>query len=120
MDMPVDVPAIYDHIKNPKDWSGQNAMLEKLNVGLILVDWLQTQEIVKNPNIQEQNLFLGHYPSMARVNTLIPLGLISQLVVARLLPPVYRDTFQVIIFSSELMATSHNHNNLGIRIGFDY
>ena len=35
---------------------------------MIIMDWMQTKEIVRNPEFQEGNPFLGRNPSMNRVD----------------------------------------------------
>lgn len=59
-------------------WTRDGNIRQGLVIGLFLVDWRQTQHIVKNPgHYKEENIFLGDHPSMRRLNiywtTLIPL-----------------------------------------------
>ena len=75
-------------------WSSADLALEGALAGLIAVDWLQTlqftQHDCRTPELgggcYETNPVLGRYPSRAKVNTLIPLGLAAHAAVAALIP----------------------------------
>ena len=50
-------------------WSQDDKIRQALVTGLFMLDWRQTQHIVKNPeHYYEENLILGKHPSMREVN----------------------------------------------------
>ena len=49
---------------------------------LIAVDWLQTIDIARR-GLPETNRMLGRHPSVGRVNTLVGLGLVTNVVVVK-------------------------------------
>ncbi len=84
---------------------------------LTLVDWKQTQQIVKDDNLYEMNPLLGRYPSRDKVDTLIPLGILSQWAITYYLPKKYRKTWQYFVIGAETTAVVNNYS-VGIRIDF--
>lgn len=100
------------------NWTHRDTGRQVLMTGLILVDWMQTQEIVKDPgNHREMNPILGGHPSMSRVNILIGGAIVASYVVARLLPARWRPWFQWAIIGIEAAAVVNNHRR-GISISF--
>lgn len=85
---------------------------------LICVDWMQTQEIVKDPDHhREMNPILGGHPSMGKVNMMIGASIVLSYVVARWLPKRWRPWFQWGIIGIEAAAVYNNHRR-GISISF--
>jgi len=91
-------------------WTRDDNIRQGLVIGLFLVDWRQTQHIVKNPgHYKEQNIILGEHPSMRRLNiywaTLIPL---HTWVMTKLDRPT-RTMAQRVFIGAESFATYRNH-----------
>lgn len=101
-----------------KNWTRQDSYRQATLTALICIDWLQTHEIVKDPdNRTEANPFLGDHPSMAKANLFILGGIVLSWIVAGALPEGYRSGFQYVIIGAECSAIINNHN-AGIRIRF--
>lgn len=67
-------------------YTKQEIALEVAWQGLHVVDWLQTEEIAKNPNFYETNKIMGRSPSRGKVNTHMALFAVGHLAVSYLLP----------------------------------
>jgi hypothetical protein len=74
---------------------------------LIVVDWGQTTSFRSRGNM-EGNPILGPYPSQGRVNTLIGLGLASNLLVSRIPWRVPRMLIWSMVLVGETYAVTHN------------
>jgi hypothetical protein len=99
-------------------WDSGDTTRQWVLTGLICVDWLQTQEIVKDPdNRTELNPLLGEHPSMSKINVLIPLSIIACYLTARVLPEGWRPWFQWAVIIIESLAIYNNHAR-GIRVVF--
>lgn len=60
-----------------------------------VIDWLQTREAAKNPKFKEVNPLIGHNPSLGRVNRYFLLTGIGMNILYRVLPPEYKDVFNM-------------------------
>lgn len=87
------------------EWLAQAAFL-----GLGLTDWGQTVNFTQHPtdNGYESNPILGKHPSRARVNTMIPLGLIGHTLGVWALPRPYRNMLQGAGLVGEGLAVGNN------------
>jgi hypothetical protein len=77
------------------------------SAALIVVDWGQTTDFRARGN-KEANPILGPYPSQGRVNTLIGLGLASNLLVSRIPWRVPRMVIWSMVLLGETYAVTHN------------
>jgi hypothetical protein len=85
--------------------------LELVFVGLALIDWLQTVNFTQNldDGRHELNPILGPHPSRARVNTLIPLGIVLHVGIAYMLPKGWmRTTWQMTFIVVETITVTNN------------
>lgn len=105
------------------DFSKLDYEYQTVSTLFTFIDWNQTLQFEEN-KIGEQNPFLGDRPSKERINTLIPLAIASQWLVAWALPievEVFgvefnpRRTFQFGVIASEGCAISRNFY-IGINI----
>lgn len=103
-------PAIAD------DWTKEDTLRQCALTTLICIDWLQTQEIVKQDH-NEMNPFLGQHPSMSRVNLMIGGAIVISFLAAKYLPTKYRRWFQYIVIGAE-SGMIYNNYQRGIRINF--
>lgn len=83
---------------------------------LTLVDWRQTQKIGAGEYV-EFNPILGEYPSRDKIDTLIPLGILTQWGMTYYLPHKYRKTWQYFVIGAETTAVANNYS-IGIRVDF--
>lgn len=99
----------------PADWSKENSTLQKTVVFFILMDWLQTRYISKNPDrYEEANPILGPNPSLEEVDRYFAVCLIGNTLIAYLLPQKLRIRWQVISLRMQLETVNHNYN-MGIK-----
>ena len=66
-------------------WTKEDTTHQLLFTGLTVMDWVQTNEIVRTER-RENNPILGERPSHLQVNTLIPMGIVAHAFVSYLLP----------------------------------
>ena len=99
------------------EWTKEDTAYQLTLTSLLLIDWAQTREIVKDPSRRETNPFLGSNPSMEQVNTLIPLSILGHYIISTILPQEYRRTWQNIWIGVELHSVSYNYQ-AGIRFEF--
>jgi hypothetical protein len=115
----MDMPAIIEQIKNPKDWSNKDSLGLALSSGLLALDWSQTHDIGKSYNgrLVESNIFLGKRPSREKINRYFSAVLISNILASRMLPPKKRRLLQNLLISFEAGVTTNNIN-LGVKATF--
>jgi hypothetical protein len=101
-----------------ENWTKTDTSFESIYVGLTIIDWGQTRDIAKHPQqYSEMNPFLGKHPSLDKVDTIIPLGIVAHGLVSMALPPKYRRYWQVLFIGGEIAAVWNNYN-VGLRIDF--
>lgn len=98
-------------------WSHGDTVRQSVFTTLALVDWLQTQEIVKNDLYDERNRFIGSQPSMHRVNTYFAVTTIGNYLIAKHLPCRARRLWQYVFIGERIGVVNHNIN-IGIRINY--
>lgn len=99
-----------------RQWDNKEVALGVTALALHVIDWKQTQMIVKTPGYYEQNLLLGKHPSMSAVNTHF---LISGLLVAGLahFVPEYRKEILSVYVVVQTVNTVRNYS-IGLRVKF--
>ena len=101
-----------------ENWSWTDTALETTYVALTVVDWGQTRNIVNSKGeYSEINPILGRHPSMGKVDTLIPAGIITHGLIAMALPPKYRRYWQVFFIGFESANVISNYQ-AGLRVDF--
>jgi len=100
-----------------KNWTKYDTAFEVTYVGLTVIDWGQTRNMVKEGGYHEINPLLGRHPSLDTVDTLIPLSIVAHGLVSMALPPKYRRYWQVLFIGGEIAAVWNNYN-VGLRIDF--
>lgn len=115
----MEMPAVIEQIKNPREWTREDSLRQALSSGLILFDVAQTHGMNKNGNgtMRERNPFLGQRPSREKINKMAALGFLANLLLPRMLPPKPRRFMQNVVIGGELGAISGNHN-IGLRAEF--
>lgn len=98
------------------NWTVDEKRMFWLSEALLIADWTQTRQIVKNPNYIEKNVILGERPSMAAVNTYFIGALIGNYFLADYLGEnkmIYLSTVSVV----QGVVVKQNRE-IGLRIGF--
>lgn len=92
---------------------------EAIYMGVTSMDWSQTQQIANNPGTRaESNPFLGGpHPSLANVNTIIPISMGLHALIAYALPKPYREIWQMAWIGIETRQVVGNVS-AGLRIRF--
>jgi len=86
---------------------------------LTLIDCLQSQEIVENPEYTEKNPILGRHPSKAALNRLCAFSLLLQHGIGQSLPKRSRSQWYLTFVVVEAWAVGHNYKTgLGLGINF--
>lgn len=107
-------------VEADKQQSGQgmtplNKLLAAASTLGILEDWAQTRKF-RQEGLPEGNPILGRNPSEGRVNTMVGLGALINLIGVSRLPPEWRNRIWGGVAGAELLAALHNASNS--RIGF--
>ena len=123
--------------KFAKDWSKADTAWECTFLVITAVDWMQTRWAAERDfywnghQHDENNPFLGSRPSVSKVDTLIPLGMVAHTLIAMALPSrfeVYdtnlgtvninfRRIWQCVWIGGEVTAVTINYS-AGIRLEF--
>lgn len=119
-------------------WSDEDVAMATVMTTATLIDWGQTRDIVKKSERTEQcttdeekgtytciyseghreaNVYLGKKPSMKKVDTYMPLLMLTNLLIADWLSEEYRGKFLYGISFLEINTIAHNHS-VGLRINF--
>lgn len=131
---------LFDNIAYSFDkWDNGNLSLASIFTAATIVDWGQTRDIVRN-NIEnkecgfrfnrnkewepacvypyhETNIYLGGNPSMGKVDTYMPIAIISTLTIAHFLPKKSRKFFLYFVSILEIN-TIYNNRMAGLKINF--
>lgn len=100
------------------EWDTTDKVLLTSAIVADVIDWRQTQQIVKNPTrYHEQNILLGDHPSMGELNRYAIMSIASTVLIADCLPSNWRKTYLGTVIAIEVY-TIHNNHNIGIRFGF--
>lgn len=75
-------------------WTKADTGLQLSYTVLHILDWGQTLAIEDDPDYYERNSILGRDPSRGRINTYFATTLGLHWLIARALPPKWRNTFQ--------------------------
>lgn len=116
------------------EWDKEDYVLATIFISATMIDWGQTRDIVKNSEdkcksladgsiwcdyayYEKTNIYLGKNPSMGKVDTYMPLAIISGLTIAHFLPKDWRKKFLYGMSFLEL-GTIYNNNKIGLKINF--
>lgn len=98
------------------DWTREDTYRELTFQGLLVVDYLQTRTIVRNPDKYfEYNPIIGKHPNQKNVDIYMVSCAIIHPVVSYYLPPKYRKVWQYVTIGIEAGAVG---NNLRIGVSF--
>jgi hypothetical protein len=87
---------------------------------LIIADWLQTREFVRNrPDLEEKNPILGTHPSISKVDKYILAGFLTYNIAAVILPDKYSNILTRGLGAIELGAVFRNHTK-GVQISINF
>ena len=109
--------------KFAEDWSKTDTAYQATFLAVTTVDWMQTRWMVKQDwkwdgeYHREMNPVLGSHPSMKKVDTLIPLGMVAHTLVSMALPHDYRRIWQCVWIGIESLAVYHNYS-VGVKLEF--
>ena len=101
------------------DWSTEDTIRQGVMLGLIAIDWQQTQEIAKHPELySEVNPIIGKNPTVHGVDNFFLASAIIKTGISYALPAgKWREAWQYINIGASATLVSHNYN-VGIRIQF--
>lgn len=98
----------------------QETVAEAVFVGLCLVDWAQTLDIARHPDrYREAGCMLGHHPSVQRVNTWFPIGILAHPIITWAIPKSWRPLWQYPWIGIELQCT-YGNRKAGISISLHH
>jgi hypothetical protein len=106
-----------------ENWTKEDTAYQAAFVTLATVDWMQTRWMVKHDwqwdgkGYCELNPFLGSHPSEGKINTMIPLGIITHTLIAIALPPKARRIWQGLFIIGEIGAIGNNAS-AGVKLDF--
>lgn len=95
-------------------WTKLDTTMQLTFLAVTTVDWMQTINFTQHPvhsdgRSYEANRILGKQPSRAKVNTLIPLGMLAHTALAVALPKPIRQVWQLSFLYLEVDATRSNY-----------
>jgi len=99
-------------------WTKAEIGLQTLSTSLQIIDWGQTLDIADKPDqYSEINPIVGEHPSRGRVNTYFAVSVLSNILIAHLLPSTWRKVWlgSRIAVSGYLINKSYG---IGLRINF--
>lgn len=99
------------------EWTTADTYRQAVFTAVDLMDWRQTQDIARHPNLEETNPLLGKHPTNAKINQMLVATYAIQLGVAYALPENYRAIWQYSSIAWELVMVGNNRR-LGLKIGF--
>jgi hypothetical protein len=100
------------------EWSDADKTREAVYLAVDTVDWLQTRNIARNPNIwHENNSLLGQHPSIGRVNGFFSTMMLVHVATVTVIPSKYRALFQFTSIAIEISCVANNYS-LGISAKF--
>ncbi len=93
-------------------WTKLDTATQATALSLIAVDWMQTvtftQHMPQSDRNYEANRILGKHPSRAKLNTLIPLGMVGHTVLVVASPKPIRQVLQALVIYLEVDAVRSN------------
>jgi hypothetical protein len=106
-----------------ENWTQKDTAYQAAFIAITTADWMQTRWMARQ-NWQwdggchkELNPFLGSHPSIKKIDTLIPLGMVAHTLVSMALPPNYRRIWQCVWIGVESLAIYHNYS-VGVKLEF--
>lgn len=84
----------------PADWTKKDQGMEGASLIILATDWGQTIQDV-TPSCNEGNPVIGECGQRLSPNVYFPVVMVTSMVVARLLPPYYRDFVQGALIGAE-------------------
>jgi len=103
-----------------QEWTRTDILMLTGAMGLSLVDWGQTRDMVKRPaseGYHENNPLLPTHPTAADVNRAALIGLAGTAGLAYVLPQTYRRWFLGAVIVIETGVVARNHQ-IGLRVSF--
>ena len=100
------------------EWSNTEKNLFYASEISLLIDWKQTLDIQKNPNLQEINPILGKHPSDGYINNYFAVALVSNYLIAD-----YFKDYRIYILSGVTAVetlTIYRNKRYGIGIGIPF
>lgn len=100
------------------DWDTTDKRLFIASEALLLADWLQTRQIVKNPDkYYETNPILGEHPSMGKVNMYFASWMIGNYLLADYAGDKYRTAYLTGVVGVQFIVV-RNNALLGLKVAF--
>lgn len=100
------------------DWDTTDKRLFIASEALLLADWLQTRQIVKNPDkYHETNRILGEHPSMGAVNLYFASWMVGNYLLADYAGEKYRTAYLTGVVGVQFIVV-RNNALLGLKIAF--
>ena len=106
-----------------ENWTKADTAWQATFLAVTTVDWMQTRWMTRHDwqwdgeYHKEMNPILGSHPSIKKVDTLIPLGMVAHTLVSMALPPDYRRIWQCVWIGIE-GAYVYNNYNIGVKIAW--
>ena len=98
-------------------WTKKDTAYQGAFLAVTAIDWLQTKEVVRNPNYYEINPVLGCNPKQNNVDLYFAGCAIANTAIAYYLPKEYRRIWQCLWIGFEAGYVNYNYSG-GIRIKF--
>jgi len=97
-------------------WNNQDIVLQTIVQGTLFLDYLQTRQIAKHPNLYyETNKIIGRHPSLKAVNVYFVAASLAHVGFVHILPKKLRPYFQT---GTILLEINVIKNNCSLGLGF--
>jgi hypothetical protein len=99
------------------EWTEKDTIRQSVFTIVDLMDWKQTQDIARHPNLHETNPLLGSHPTNAKINEMLFFTYGVQIGIAYILPENYRAVWQYSSIAWEAIIVGKNRQ-IGLKVGF--
>jgi hypothetical protein len=101
-------------------WTRMDTTLELTWQALHYVDWRQTQEIARHPDMYfEKNRHLGNHPTVHKVNDFMLMGALLHTLISVWLDRPYRTGWQGVTLVEAVYAV-HNNRRIGVVLSLSF
>jgi len=91
------------------DWSTQDTILQSAVIGLIYLDWMQTNYIYYSDDFYETNQILNMRFNPTTIAVYMSSMMVAHTIIAVLLPPKYRAIWQAVIIGMQAHVVYNNY-----------
>ena len=96
-------------------WTREDKILQSIQLGFHSIDWLQTMEIVNEPDYYESNAWIGKHPTKSDINRYMLATAVMTVLITHTLPQEHRKYWLMFRIGVSSSAAVQNYN-VGIKV----